>query len=211
MLKIKICGLRDMVNVSEVVKSAPDFTGFIFWPGSSRYIGVDPQSDLFSQVPPQIIKTGVFVNEEITNVNEAINRYCLNAVQFHGSESAEYCRRFKGTGILTIKTFGIDEGFDFKRLIPYAASCDYFLFDTKTPGFGGSGRKFNKNILGGYDLGKFFFLSGGIGYEDIDEIRNLRHSNNSFFGIDINSRFETSPGIKNAGLIKSFVGEIRNI
>jgi phosphoribosylanthranilate isomerase len=211
MLKIKVCGMRDMVNVSEVVKSTPDFAGFIFWPGSSRYVGDDPRTDLFSCVPLHVIKTGVFVNEDIAKVHRIINRYCLSAVQFHGPESAEYCRGFRENGIITIKAFGIEEDFDFNRLIPYIESCDYFLFDTKTPGFGGSGEKFDKNILRGYDLDKHFFLSGGIGYEDIDEIRNLKLRNNRFFGIDINSRFETSPGIKNAGLIKSFIDEIRTI
>jgi len=211
MLKIKVCGLRDIVNVSEVIKSAPDFTGFIFWPGSGRYVGDDPRSDLFSRVPLNVIKTGVFINEDIAKVHWIINRYCLSAVQFHGSESAEYCTGFREGGIITIKAFGIEEGFDFNLLVPYFESCDYFLFDTKIPGFGGSGKKFDKNILRGYDLDTDFFLSGGIGYEDIDEIRNLKLRNNRFFGIDINSRFETSPGIKNAGLIKSFIDEIRKI
>ena len=199
------------VNVSEVLISAPDFAGSVFWPGSSRYVGDDPRSDLFSRVPLHLNKTGVFVNEDIAKVHGIINRYCLSAVQFHGLESAEYCRGFREDGIITIKAFGMEEDFDFNLLIPYVESCDYFLFDTKTPGFGGSGKKFDKNILRSYDLDTHFFLSGGIGYEDIDEIMNLRLMNNRFFGIDINSRFETSPGIKNAGLIKSFIDEIRSI
>ncbi|MBN2633815.1 MAG: phosphoribosylanthranilate isomerase [Bacteroidales bacterium] len=211
MLKIKVCGLRDMANVSEVIKSAPDFAGFIFWPGSSRYVGDDPRSELFSHVPPHIIKTGVFVDEDIAKVHAIINRYCLGAVQFHGPESAEYCRGFRENGIITIKAFGIEEGFDFNLLIPYIESCDYFLFDTKTPRFGGSGEKFDRTILRGYDLEKKFFLSGGIGYEDIDEIRSLRLIDSRFSGIDINSRFESSPGIKNAGLIKSFIDKIRSL
>jgi len=211
MLKIKVCGLRDMVNVSEIVKCTPDFAGFIFWPGSSRYVGDDPRSYLFNRMPLHVIKTGVFVNEDIAKVRGIISRYSLNAVQFHGPESAEYCKGFREDGIITIKAFGIEKGFDFNLLIPYIESCDYFLFDTKTPGFGGSGKKFDKNILRGYELDKLFFLSGGIGFEDIDEIRDLMLMNNRFFGVDINSRFETSPGIKNAGLIKSFIDEIRSI
>lgn len=200
-----------MANVSEVMNSVPDFAGFIFWSGSIRYVGNDPHSEIFSRVPSPIIRTGVFVNEINEKVHRIINSYSLNAVQFHGAESAEYCREFTDNGIITIKAFGIEEGFDFKLLIPYLKSCDYFLFDTKGPGFGGSGKKFDKNILRSYDLDKHFFLSGGIGCEDIDEIRDLSLRNDRFLGVDINSRFEISPGIKNAGLIKSFIDEIRSL
>lgn len=209
MLKIKVCGLRDIENVSDVAKAAPDFMGFIFWSGSARFVGGNPSETLFRQIPPGIIKTGVFVDEETLAVKKTINRFSLNAVQFHGPESADYCRQFRDAGYLTIKAFGIEEGFDFDLLIPYLESCDYFLFDTITPGFGGSGKKFDKKILDDYDLEIPFFLSGGTGYDDINEIKNFRHKR--LFGIDINSRFEISPGIKNAGLIKSFIDEIRKI
>ncbi|MFH0843311.1 MAG: phosphoribosylanthranilate isomerase [Bacteroidota bacterium] len=209
MLKIKVCGLRDIENISDVVKAAPDFMGFIFWQGSERSVGNNPAAILFRQIPPGLIKTGVFVNEKIPVVNKTINSFSLNAVQFHGSESPDYCRQFREAGYLTIKAFGIEERFDFNMLLPYLDSCDYFLFDTKTPGFGGSGKKFDKNILDDYKFDKLFFISGGIEYDDIDEIKNF--GNKRLFGIDINSRFETSPGIKNAGLLKSFIDEIRKI
>jgi phosphoribosylanthranilate isomerase len=208
MLKIKVCGLRDIENVSELVKAVPDFMGFIFYPGSARYVGKNPEEILFSQIPSDIIKTGVFVNETTDNVKEKIDRFSLDAVQFHGSESPDYCRYFRKNGLIITKSFPVDSGFDFRQLTPYFESCDYFLFDSKTTGFGGSGIKFDRKILEGYNLEKPFFLSGGIGYEDICEIKNLRHKELS--GIDINSRFEVLPGIKNAGLIKSFIDEIRN-
>jgi len=208
MLKIKVCGLRDPVNVTGVVKAAPDFMGFIFWPGSVRYLGKNTGTILFRDIPYDIMKTGVFVNEEPLKVRTIINRFNLNAAQFHGSESPDYCRQFRKSGLIIIKAFPIEADFDFRRLIPYLESCDYFLFDTKTTGFGGSGEKFDRSILEEYKLDKLFFLSGGIAYDDIDEIKNLRH--NGLFGIDINSRFEISPGIKDTGLIKSFIDKIRN-
>jgi phosphoribosylanthranilate isomerase len=208
MLKIKVCGLRDIENVSDLVKAAPDFMGFIFYPGSVRYVGKNPEEVLFRQIPSDIIKTGIFVDETTVNVTDTINRFRLDAIQFHGSESPDYCRHFRRNGFIIIKAFPIEESFDFKQLIPYVESCDYFLFDTKTTGFGGSGIKFDRNILEGYKLKKLFFLSGGIGYEDIREIKNLR--DNGLFGIDINSRFEVYPGIKDTGLIKSFIDELRN-
>lgn len=207
MLKIKVCGLRDVKNVKSVIKATPDIMGFIFYPGSYRYIGENPETILFSQIPPEIIKTGVFVNEDASDVYKIINRFSLNAVQFHGLESTDYCRQFRKDGFITIKTFGIEAGFDFNRLIPYMDDCDYFLFDTKTGGFGGSGKKFDWSILDDYRFDKPFFLSGGICFDDIQEIKNLRH--NELYAIDINSGFEFSPGIKNTALIKLFIDEIR--
>jgi len=208
MLKIKVCGLRDAENVSELVKVAPDYMGFIFYTGSARYVGENPEESLFRQIPPQIIKTGVFVNETPDNTADIICRFSLDAIQLHGSESPDYCRYFRKKGLAVIKAFPVDKAIDLRQLIPYLESCDYFLFDSKTIGHGGSGIKFDRRILEGYNLEKPFFLSGGIEYEDIDEIKNLRHDR--LFGIDINSRFEVCPGFKDSGLIKSFINEIRN-
>ena len=208
MLKIKVCGLKDIENVSELVKAAPDFIGFIFYPGSVRYVGKNPKIKLFRQIPSDIIKTGVFVNESTAKVTEAINRFRLDAVQFHGSESADFCNHFRKKGIIIIKAFPIETDFDFNQLNPYLECCDYFLFDTKTRGYGGSGIKFDRDILVGYKFDKLFFLSGGIGYEDTGEIKNLKHK--ELYGIDINSRFEICPGIKDIFLVKSFIDEIRN-
>src|SRR4030042_2234627 len=207
MLKIKVCGLRDAENVSDVAGTFPDFMGFIFYPESPRFIGKKISKALFSSIPSGIIKTGVFVNEKIVNVKMTVNRFGLDAVQFHGTESADYCKHFMQDKLITIKVFGIEPGFDFKILEPYLYCCDYFLFDTKAEIQGGSGKKFTWSLLGEYKLDKPFFLSGGISYSDIREIRNLKHK--ALMGVDINSRFELSPGMKDAELIRSFINEIK--
>ncbi len=208
MVKIKVCGLREAENIREIAETSPGFMGFIFHPASARYIGKNAGKELFNHVPPGIFKTGVFVDEEIVTVKETVNRFGLDAVQFHGSESPGYCSYFKTRGLITIKTFGISTGFDFSLTSSYLSSCDYFLFDTKSEASGGSGKKFRWDLLEKYRLDKPFFLSGGIGYEDIPELRNLSYK--ELFGVDINSRFELSPGIKNVALVRSFINEINN-
>jgi len=208
MLKIKVCGLRDIENVTDVAGTFPDFMGFIFYQGSPRFVGKEVSNSLFNDIPPEIIKTGVFVNEITSKVRKAVDRFKLDAVQFHGSESADYCRHFMLEGLITIKAFGIEPGFEFKILNSYMNSCDYFLFDTITKTYGGSGKKFDWSILGEYELDKPFFISGGISFEEIREVLNLKH--NALFGVDINSRFELSPGIKDAELIRSFINKIKS-
>jgi phosphoribosylanthranilate isomerase len=207
MLKIKVCGLRDFGNAANIAGTFPDFMGFIFHPGSVRYVGQDVRCALLTNLPQGIIKTGVFVNEEISDVEMTVSRYGLDAVQLHGSESAEYCKHFMKRGLVTIKAFGLWSAFDFRIPEPYMNCCNYFLFDTKSEGYGGSGRRFGWAILDKYKLDKPYFLSGGICYDDIKEIKDLRYK--ELFGVDINSRFELSPGIKDTELIRSFINEIK--
>ncbi len=207
MLKIKVCGMTDVLNVREVAEAGPDFIGFIFYPDSKRYIGKDQDEIIFNQVPSGIIKTGVFVNESIYKIMKHVRHYKLDAIQLHGSESPDYCYFIKSKGLITIKAFGIGADFDYNHLTPYLTSCDYFLFDSKTENLGGSGTKFKWDKLNEYQHDKYFFLSGGIGPEDIHDLKTLRH--NRLFGIDINSRFESSPGIKDIEKLKVFFREIK--
>ena len=209
MLKVKVCGLSDPGNVREITKSGPDFMGFIFYPYSGRYVGKCPDPLLFDLVPAPIIRTGVFVNENITNVLENIRKFRLGAVQLHGSETPEYCTRVKVTGSILIKSFGIDNGFDFNILKSYLGCCDYFLFDRKTEIHGGSGTKFDWEKLDEYKIEKPFFLSGGIGFNDLEPLKKFRHK--KFFGVDVNSRFETSPGIKDTSRIRDFITKLKTI
>lgn len=207
-MKIKVCGLSNPANVKDVADAGPDFMGFIFYRGSKRYAGEDKFKDLIDLVPDGIIKTGVFVNEMPETILKYARDLRLDAVQLHGSESPDYCEKIKVEGFITIKAFGIDESFDFGHLLPYLDGCDYFLFDTKNQSFGGSGTKFNWARLGYYQFDKKFFLSGGIAHEDIEVLRSIRHK--AFFGVDINSRFESSTGIKDAEMIKSFITGIKS-
>ena len=207
MISIKVCGLNNPLNVKEISESGADFIGFIFYQDSKRYVGRVPDKTLFSNVSEGIKRTGVFVNEQSSRVLELAEYGGLDVIQLHGNESVNYCKSLKASGLLIIKTFGVGSGFDPCITDHYSEACDYFLFDTKHEKSGGTGNKFQWGILGKYCFKKPFFLSGGIGPEDT----NIQAAvlNNQLFAIDINSRFEISPGIKDAVSVKNFINEIK--
>ncbi|MGB8491901.1 MAG: phosphoribosylanthranilate isomerase [Bacteroidales bacterium] len=206
MMKIKICGITDAANATELAAMCPDYLGFIFYEGSKRFIGNDP-GYLFSRIPPEIKKTGVFVNEILSNVIDLAFRYRLDLVQLHGSESPDECRVLNKAGIKVIKAFSIRSGADFSSMRQYLDVCELFLFDSATGSEGGSGRKFDWSLLGSYGLDKPFLLSGGIGPEDAGQLRDLKIS--YLEGVDINSKFEISPGIKDLNTIRTFINNIK--
>ncbi|WP_367868502.1 phosphoribosylanthranilate isomerase [Pedobacter sp. WC2423] len=198
--KLKICGMKIPANIAEVVALQPDYIGFIFYSGSKRFIeDLDPS--LIKNIPAIIKTTGVFVNEDLETVKNAIVTYKLKAVQLHGQESAAYCKSLKGHAEV-IKAFGIDENFDFDTLDEYQAYTDYFLFDTQTADHGGSGKTFSWQLLENYKNRKPYFLSGGIGVEQLAELEMIQDER--LYAIDVNSRFELSPGLKNTVLLSTF-------
>lgn len=207
MLRIKVCGITEQTNAASVASASPDFMGFVFYPLSKRYVGDNPSPALFSSIPPGIIKTGVFVNEEALKIIETVHKYKLDIVQLHGNEPAGYCRSLKEAGVKIIKAFATVSGFDFNILRTYKDACDYFLFDSAIDSRGGSGLKFDWKIMNKYCGDKPFFLAGGIDLPDTLMIKHIRH--NSFFAVDINSRFETSPGIKDHRKVGKFIKFIR--
>ncbi len=207
MLKVKVCGLNDPANTEKIAATLPDFMGFIFYPLSKRYVGDKPPDSLFSAVPDGILKTGVFVNSRPGEVIEKMNFYNLDILQLHGEETPEYCRSLKKEGLTIIRAIAISSSFSFKTAQQYMEVCDYFLFDTKTPGKGGSGIRFDWNIIDKYSLPKQFFLSGGIGPDDAFLIKKI--DNDKLFAVDINSRFESRPGIKECNKVKDFINEIK--
>lgn len=207
MIKVKVCGLNSPENVRRITELDIDYAGFIFYPASERYVGNKPDPDLFSCVPQRIKKTGVFVDEAWEKVLKISRMYSLDVVQLHGKESIEYCRELKNNDLTVIKVFHIKNEIDLDAVNIYSDVCDYFLFDTATDSHGGSGKKFNWDIL---TQGKFkrpFFLGGGIGPVDFHELKKIR--NEMFFAADINSRFEISPGIKDYEKIKSYVEHLK--
>lgn len=208
MIQIKVCGMKDPHNIAQIASIHPDYMGFIFYNKSKRYVGDAPDTALFQSVPPDIRKVGVFVNEAADHIIDLAYRYDLFAVQLHGTESPEECRIISSKGIKIIKSFGLDDCFDFNLLKAYVAVSNYFLFDTRSDLHGGTGIKFNWGLLNSYRLPVPFFLSGGISPEDALKICRMQHS--SFAGIDINSRFETSPGYKDAEAVNRFVHIIRS-
>jgi len=215
--KIKVCGLRDPGNIEQVCELEPDLVGYIFFGGSKRFIGNNPDPAIFRIPGPQISKVGVFVDEEISAVRQLFEEFRLDMVQLHGRETVEYCSLLKGYGIPVIKA--IDPGSAVGEKKPggkmiggisqgFLKEVEYFLFDTPGPGFGGSGEKFDWSLLDRYRMNVPFLLSGGIGPEDAKAVSDFSH--NSFFGVDVNSRFELSPGMKDIKLLEKFISEINN-
>lgn len=207
-LKIKICGMRDPMNIRQVAELKPDLMGFVFFPASPRYAGEFPVSGYQDSVTPGILKTGVFVDADLYEIKSRIIRFGLRIIQLHGHESPEMCKQLSSTGIRIIKAFPVSESMDFSSCIPYIPYCRWFLFDTVTENSGGSGKKFNWEILDKYKLGHPFFLGGGIGPEDAEAILSIKQP--SFAGIDVNSRFETEPGIKDVEKLRIFIRALKN-
>jgi len=186
---------------------APDYLGYIFYPGSPRHIGNNENIRRFITTQSAVQKIGVFVNAPMIDVLLLAKDYRLDLVQLHGSESPAYCRTVSRT-IPVIKAFGISGRFDFNLTAGYQDSCRYFLFDTACTGYGGSGRGFDWSLLQQYKGATPFFLSGGIGPEHAPVIQSIRH--HLLIGIDVNSRFESAPGIKNIQHLKTFSHALRN-
>lgn len=202
MIKLKVCGMKFPRNIEALMEINPDYIGMIFYPKSKRYV-VDSLSPSFIRnLPKNIKKVGVFVDSSIENIEYEVNKYQLDAVQLHGNESVEFCEKIKKTHLVLIKAFHIFQGFEFKTTEDYKTVADYYLFDTQTKLYGGSGNKFEWKLLNQYNNEKPFFLSGGIGFEDLDTLKELKNYN--IHAIDINSRFELSPGLKDIEKIKQF-------
>jgi len=206
-MKIKICGLKYINNIKDIVQQQPDYIGFIFYPQSKRYADGRLVLPLYTRSIKEIKKVGVFVNAPFEEIIDIVDRYGLDMVQLHGNETPSLCKKINKS-IPVIKAFNIHPRFDFNTLTDYATSCSYFLFDTATKEFGGSGKSFDWQLLSNYKLKKHFFLSGGICLENINQIKELNDSR--LFGIDVNSCFETKPGLKDITKIKSLLHEIRN-
>jgi phosphoribosylanthranilate isomerase len=191
-MKIKICGLKHPDNIKAIVGLAPDYMGFICYSPSPRY-AAGLQTKTLADLPEIITKTAVFVNEDAETIAKLTDTYNFDAIQLHGNESAEFCSAFKDK-VTIIKAFGVDQDFDFEQLNEFAVSVDYFLFDTKTDKHGGSGKTFNWAVLDNYKLDIPFFLSGGLSLENLEEVKTIKHP--QFYGVDLNSRFEIEPGLK---------------
>jgi phosphoribosylanthranilate isomerase len=197
-MKIKVCGMENPENIAAVANLQPDFMGFIAYNQSPRYIG-DLPADVLNTLPDAICKTGVFVNEDAEKIISLINQYGFNAVQLHGSETPEFCNALRHHATV-IKAFGMADDFDFAHLDQYAGKADYLMFDTKTIGHGGSGQIFNWEILERYTLDTPFFICGGLSLENVEKVKQIKHP--ALYGVDLNSRFETQPGLKNVDQLR---------
>ncbi len=205
---IKVCGMREATNIAEVSQLPIDFMGFILYPKSPRYI-FKALGAIRTKLPTSIKKTAVSVNLSASLLIDLLSEFEFHAVQVHGKESAEYCQYLKKIqpSLTIFKAVGVDSSFDFNSLSDFQNEIDYFLFDTKSDAHGGTGKKFSWHVLDNYVLEKPFFLSGGIGLDDANNLKNFNHP--MCGGFDINSRFEISPGLKNVEAVKAFVDTIR--
>ena len=207
---IKVCGMREPQNIREVAALAINWIGFIFYERSKRFVERCPteqQATDSEQLSPK--KVGVFVNATIESMMEKASTYKLDYLQLHGNESPEDCHTLQKRGYLLIKAFPIATKEDFEKTREYEGRVDYFLFDTRCEGYGGSGKRFDWSILTGYKGETPFLLSGGIRPENAEAIRNFRHPR--FAGIDLNSGFEIEPGLKDIDKLKNFIQQILHL
>lgn len=216
-MKIKVCGMKFPDNINELKKLPIDYMGLILYPKSVRYffgedkeLSVEAKKEALFEIPPHIKKVGVFVNDDPMHISFCIKHMKLDAIQLHGSESELDCDLMRDLHPNTelIKAFNVSVASDFDQAKDYEGLVDFFLFDTKTPQHGGSGQKFDWSILDAYKGNTPFFLSGGISSDDVEAIKRIKHP--LFYGIDLNSKFETAPGLKNIQLLQQFIKALKD-
>lgn len=205
-LMIKVCGLTNPDNISEIAALQPHYMGFILYPGSPRYVSLEAAGRLVKNILPTIQRVGVIVNEPIENALKIAKSGFFDLIQLHGTENPDYCRKLS-EHISIIKAFSIVQTLPVS-LSDYQAFCKMFLFDTAGEKFGGNGKSFDHNILLRYSLDKEFILGGGISSADSKHIKSIK--TDKLIGVDLNSRFEMEPGIKDIRLLKSFMKKMRN-
>ena len=205
-LFIKVCGMRDPENIGNIEVLDVDFQGFIFYEQSPRYV---PNEREYIEAIRKCKKNkvGVFVNETKENIVDKAKLFQLNYLQLHGNETPEACHALRRLGYHVIKSFLIASVSDFHQTERYHNCCDYYLFDTKSNDYGGSGKRFDWSLLDAYQGKTPFLLSGGLDIYCVDEIKRMKHP--QFAGVDLNSGFEISPAMKNVGLLKEFIEALK--
>lgn len=206
---IKVCGMREPDNIRRVAEAGADWMGFIFYARSPRFAGSLSPDEISKEravrEPP--VRVGVFVDATPEYMMEMGNKYALGYLQLHGNESPDTCYALQKRGYAVIKAFSIADKEDLKLTADYEGRADYFLFDTKCNGYGGSGKQFDWSVLTAYKGQTPFLLSGGINPDSVEAIRNFHHP--KLAGLDLNSGFETDPGMKDAGKLKTFIDKIK--
>jgi phosphoribosylanthranilate isomerase len=205
-MRVKVCGMTQLSQVEELAGIGVTFAGFIFYPKSPRYVFKSLNITEIKKIS-NINKVGVFVNAPIEEVIHMVDECRLSMVQLHGDETPKYCEKIADY-VSVVKAFRISDDDNIEWMIrPYMEVCDMYMFDTLGVGYGGTGKKFNWELLKGLTVGKPFFLSGGIEPGDETKLKFFAQEPvaKALFAVDINSKFETSPGIKDMNLIKTFV------
>ncbi|WP_343563539.1 phosphoribosylanthranilate isomerase [Sphingobacterium sp.] len=205
-VKIKVCGMKHPDNIAAVTALDVQYIGFIFYEKSKRFVG-DTGREYIKGVKG-VAKVGVFVNASLTEICHKIDEFNLNAVQLHGDESPQFCEELKQhTAVTVIKAFGIDQDFDWSVLDAYVGAVDFFLFDTKSSSYGGTGMRFDWSLLQQYKLEYPYFLSGGL---DADSVQDALQANDPrLYALDLNSKFEVEPGLKDIDLLARSINSIK--
>ena len=215
--------MRDGENIRQVSKLGVDYIGMIFWEKSPRNVTMTPthagiipdttQLVTDKETPSSYQRVGVFVDEMAQNIIMRVVNFKLDVIQLHGHEEPTFIRNLRSTivpdlrpSIQIWKAISIADRESLEKYKPYEDCVDAFVFDTKCTCVGGSGQQFDWSVLDNYDGEKPFLLSGGIGPDDVDRIRHFKHP--KMMGIDLNSRFETEPGMKNVELLKQFLTQL---
>ena len=213
-MRSKVCGMTSTEQVLQLDEMGVEFAGFIFYPKSPRYVyRFMPRSEIKKIRGRGINKVGVFVNAPVEEVLQAVDDCGLYLVQLHGDETPKYCEKIANY-VTVVKAFRLRENDNIPwKIKDYQDIADMFLFDTEGAGYGGTGRKFDWSLLKGLNINKPFFLSGGIEPEDIQKLSDFSKEPvaRDLFSIDVNSRFETSPGIKDMGKLKTFIEAVKQI
>jgi phosphoribosylanthranilate isomerase len=209
MIQMKVCGMKYPDNIEALLALEPDYMGLIFWEPSTRFAALPLPKLEWKNTR----KVGVFVDASLDEIHSKIEEYELEVVQLHGQESPDFVFQVNNIGVKVIKSFNIDNEFNFKTLENFKTQCDYFLFDSKSTLPGGSGTSFNWEVLKNYDMEKPYFLSGGL---DLDKIESLQDFLQSPAGrychaVDVNSRFELAPGLKDISKIKLFQEKLNTL
>lgn len=202
--KIKICGMTDIENISQILFLEPDYLGFIFYPQSPRYVVGKLKPEMLSIIPDDVKRVGVFVNSTEAEMRQQANIYGLKVIQLHGEEKPTVCKRLREEGFEVIKAFSIASAQDFEKVWAYNDYVDYFLFDNKGTNYGGSGQSFDWQLILRQPIRKTWILSGGI---DNDNIVSASQTGASI--LDLNSRFETMPGIKDYNLLHEAISKLK--
>ena len=196
---IKVCGMRDAGNIRQLEQLGIDWMGLIFWPRSKRYV-----SEVPSYLPRQIKRVGVFVDASLEEIRQHVKDYRLDLIQLHGNEHPSLAKALKPLPV--IKAFNIATAEDLKQTEAYEGIADYFLFDTKGKVVGGNGEKFDWSVLNAYQGSTPFLLSGGIGPDDAEAVRHFHHPH--CIGIDLNSRLEQAPALKDITRLSKFIKQL---
>lgn len=201
---IKVCGMREADNIRDIEEIGPDLMGFIFWEGTKRNVESLPE-----YMPSRCKRVGVFVDANEDFISTHVKEYQLGFIQLHGHETPAFCEKLHQMlpDIKIIKAISVKDTDDIRNASSYNGVVDYFVFDTKCKCVGGSGEQFDWDILKYYRNDIPFLLSGGIGPDDAERVKAFKHP--MIIGIDLNSRFELSPALKDAVKLKEFINNIR--